>query len=93
MLVKQDSLMLKFALPWLALSLFSVLFSISADFSSWLTNIFGFEKPSNLYLSVSVVTLVALGILLSIEVTKSVKRLEKAASAIAIIEAKGGSSE
>ncbi len=85
-LVKRDSIMLKFGIPWVVLSIFSIAFSASSSFANKLTRLLGFEKPSNLYLSVTVVSLVALGILLSIEVTKSVKRLEKAAIAIALSE-------
>lgn len=84
-LVKHDRLMLKFGLPWISLSLFSIAFAGSSTFANWLTRILGFEKPSNVFLTVTVTSLITLGILLSTEVTKSVKRLERAASEIAIL--------
>lgn len=84
--MKQDRIMLKFALPWLTLAGFTLIFSISANFAQGFTNFVGFENPANVYLSIVVGALVALSILLSAEVTKSVKRLEKAARAIAITD-------
>lgn len=85
-LVRGHKLMLKFALPWLTLSIFGLLFSSSELFRNSMTSLFGFEQPSNLFLSFMVLALGFLGILLGIEVTNSVTRLEKAASAIAIID-------
>lgn len=76
--------MLKFALPWLFLALFSLIFSTGSNTRYLITELLGFAQPSNAFFAVSIVALAFLGILLSIEATSATDRLERAASSIAI---------
>jgi hypothetical protein len=83
-LVRNHKIMLKFALPWLFLALFSLIFSTGTEMRYLITDLLGFQQPSNAYYAVAIVALAFLGILLSIEATSATDRLERAASAIAI---------
>ena len=83
-LVRNSRIMLKFALPWLFLSTFSFMFSVSETVRNFITVALGFEQPSNAFFAVAIGSLAFLGILLSIEATSATNRLERAASAIAI---------
>ena len=83
-LVRNHRIMLKFALPWLFLAIFSLIFSIGSNVRYFITELLGFAQPSNAFFAVAIVSLAFLGILLSIEATSATDRLERAASAIAI---------
>ena len=83
-LVREDRIMLKFGLPWLFVSVTGIAFAISLEFRFWATALFGFEQPANFFFSLTIGALAFLGILLSVEITVATKRLERAASAIAI---------
>lgn len=84
LLVRNHRIMLKFALPWLFLALFSLIFSTGSNTRYLITELLGFAQPSNAFFAVSIVALAFLGILLSIEATSATDRLERAASSIAI---------
>jgi hypothetical protein len=86
-LVRNHKIMLKFALPWLFLALFSFVFSLGSEARSLVTDLLGFEQPSNAFFAIAIVSLAFLGILLSIEVTSATDRLERASSAIALSRA------
>ena len=88
MLVRNHRIMLKFALPWLFLALFSFVFSLGSEARYSVTEILGFEQPSNAYFAIAIVSLAFLGILLSIEATSATDRLERASSQIALSKAK-----
>jgi hypothetical protein len=83
-LVRNHRIMLKFALPWLFLSIFSLMFSTGSEIRYLITDLLGFAQPSNAFFAVAIVALAFLGILLSIEATSATDRLERSASAIAI---------
>jgi hypothetical protein len=83
-LVRNHRIMLKFALPWLFLAIFSLIFSTGSEIRYLITDLLGFAQPSNAFFAVAIVALAFLGILLSIEATSATDRLERAASAIAI---------
>jgi hypothetical protein len=84
LLVRNHKIMLKFALPWLFLAIFSLIFSIGSEIRYVITELLGFAQPSNAFFAVAIVALAFLGILLSVEATSATDRLERAASAIAI---------
>lgn len=92
-LVRNHKIMLKFALPWLFLALFSFIFSLGSSARYFVTEFLGFEQPSNAYFAIAIVSLAFLGILLSIEVTSATDRLERASSAIAISRANRNSTK
>jgi hypothetical protein len=83
-LVRNNRIMLKFAVPWLFLSTFSFIFSLSESVRNFITLALGFEQPSNAFFAVAIGSLAFLGILLSVETTSATSKLERAASAIAI---------
>jgi len=83
-LVREDRIMLKFGLPWLLVSIIGIVFALSLSFRSWATTLLGFEQPANFFFSLTIGALAFLGILLSVEVTSAIKRLERTATAIAI---------
>lgn len=83
-LVRDNKIMIKFALPWLFLSAFSLIFSTTSNVRNSIADFLGFEQASNAYFAVAIVALAFLGILLSIEITRASDRLERAASSIAI---------
>ena len=83
-LVRNSRIMLKFALPWLFLSTFSFVFSLSDSVRNFITLALGFVQPSNAFFAVAIGSLAFLGILLSVETTSTTNKLERAASAIAI---------
>ena len=87
MLVRGYKIMLKFALPWIFLSLFSLVFSFNSESRRILTELMGFSQPSNAFFAVAIVCLSFLGILLSIEATSATDRLERVASAVALAAA------
>jgi hypothetical protein len=87
-LVRNHKIMLKFALPWLFLGMFSFIFSLGSAARYFVTDLLGFAQPSNAYFAIAIVSLAFLGILLSIEATSATDRLERASSAIAISRAK-----
>jgi hypothetical protein len=84
LLVRNHRIMLKFALPWLFLAIFSLIFSTGSEMRNFITDLLGFAQPSNAFFAVAIVALAFLGILLSIEATSATDRLERAASVIAI---------
>lgn len=83
-LVRNSRIMLKFAVPWLFLSTFSFVFSLSDNVRNFITLALGFAQPSNAFFAVAIGSLAFLGILLSVEATSATNKLERAASAIAI---------
>lgn len=92
-LVRNHKIMLKFALPWLFLAIFSLIFSTGSEIRYLITDVLGFAQPSNAFFAVAIVALAFLGILLSIEATSATDRLERSASAIAISSLVGKVSE
>ena len=92
LLVRNHRIMLKFAVPWLFLAMFSLIFSTGSKMRYFITDALGFAQPSNAFFAVAIVALAFLGILLSIEATSATDRLERAASAIAIANLRSGSS-
>jgi hypothetical protein len=92
LLVRNHRIMLKFAVPWLFLAMFSLIFSTGSEMRYFITDVLGFAQPSNAFFAVAIVALAFLGILLSIEATSATDRLERAASAIAIAKLRSGSS-
>jgi hypothetical protein len=92
LLVRNHRIMLKFAVPWLFLAMFSLIFSIGSEIRYFIADALGFAQPSNAFFAVAIVALAFLGILLSIEATSATDRLERSASAIAIADLRSGSS-
>lgn len=88
--VKTGRLLLRYALLWLVLAVMVMLSALFPDFVYAVSDVFGFEAPSNFIFLVALFFLLAICLSLSIIVSGQARKIKSLVQSLAILENKMG---
>lgn len=84
--VKRGRLLLRYSLLWMALAVIAMLGALFPRVVFWLSNLAGFETPSNFILFIGLFFLMAVCLSLSVIVSKQSVRIKSLVQEIALME-------
>lgn len=87
-LVFKKKINFKFALVWIILFVVLILTLVIPGFLSWLTDLLGFQTPSNMILSIFIAVLIAINISYAIAMSRQTKRITKLIQDYALLKSK-----
>ena len=83
-LLRRGVLKEKYAVLWLSVAGMALLLSVFPSLLEWVTNVFGFEVPSNLLFFGTIVVLVLVAVQLSYELSSHEAKIRRLAEEIAL---------
>lgn len=87
-LLIKKKISIKFALIWLILFVILLLAILIPGFLEWLMNIFGFQTPSNMVLTIFIAVLIGINIASTVAMSRYSKKISKLTQEIAILKGK-----
>lgn len=89
-LLKKNRLNIKYAIVWIVLFIFLLIFTLIPGFLEYLTHLFGFINASNMIFSIFIALLVILTIVLTMIVSSQDKKIRILIQEISLLKEKNG---